>query len=247
MENKVLAVVAGKEIKESDLNVLMKNLGQNVEYFKGPDGRKKLIDELVMHELMYLDAVDRDLEKEEEFIEVMSNMKKSMLQQYNIRKMFNGIEISEEEIKEFYEKNKEKFKTNEMVSASHILIDTEEKAKEILEEVKAGMAFEEAAAKYSSCPSKQNGGSLGQFGKGQMVKEFEDAAFSMEIGEISEPVKTQFGYHIIKLTEHTPAKNSELEEVYQEVKDGFYAEKQEKIYLDRKAELSDKYKVEIVE
>lgn len=247
MENKVLAVVDGREIKESDVKALLNNLGQNAAYFNGPDGRRKIVDELVMHELMYSDALEKDLEKEEEFIDVMKTMKKSMLQQYNLRKMFNNVGVTEEEITNFYEKNKAMYKTDEMVKASHILVDSEAKANEVLEDITDGLSFEEAAAKYSSCPSKQNGGDLGQFGKGQMVKEFEDAVFSMELGEISEPVKTQFGYHIIKLTDHVPARSSELEEVYQEVKDGCFAEKQEKIYLNKKAELSQKYNIEIIE
>ncbi|HBV67503.1 MAG TPA: peptidylprolyl isomerase, partial [Clostridiales bacterium] len=103
-----------------------------------------------------------------------------------------------------------------------------------------GMSFEEAAAQYSSCPSKQAGGALGQFGRGQMVKEFEDAVFSMQVGEISEPVKTQFGYHIIKLTDRTDRRNASLEDVYQEAKDGCFMEKQEKTYTERKEALSDK-------
>ena len=81
MENKVLAIVDGRKIKESDLNILIKNLGQNAAYFQGEEGRKKLIDELVMHELMYLDAVEKNLESEEGFIEVFNDMKRSMLQQ----------------------------------------------------------------------------------------------------------------------------------------------------------------------
>lgn len=247
MENKVLAIVDGREIKESDMKALINNLGQNATYFKGPDGRKRIIDELVMHELMYSDALEKDIEKEDEFIDVMNTMKKSMLQQYNLRKMFNNLVVTDEEIKNFYEKNKTVYKTEEMVKASHILVDSEEKANEALEDITDGLSFEETAEKYSSCPSKQSGGDLGQFGRGQMVKEFEDAVFSMEVGEISEPVKTQFGYHIIKLTDHVPARSSELEEVYQEVKDSYFAEKQEKVYLAKKAELSNKYKIEIIE
>lgn len=247
MENKVLAVVDGREIKESDMNALMNNLGQNASYFRGPEGRKKLVDELVMHELMYSEAVEKNLEKDQEFIDVLNNMKKSLLQQYSLRKMFNGITVSDQELRDYYEQHKDIYKTEEMVKASHILVDSEEKANEILEDITDGMKFEEAAANYSSCPSKQNGGELGQFGRGQMVKEFEDAAFSMQVGEISSPVKTQFGYHIIKLTDHLPARNSEFEEVYQEVKDGFFAEKQEKVYLEKKAELTGKYEVYYME
>lgn len=247
MENKVLAIVDGREIKETDLRSLMQNLGQNAAYFQGADGRTKLIDELIMHELMYSDAVENNLENEEEFIEVINNMKKSMLQQYNLRKMFNKINISDEELKDFYEKNKSLYNRPEMVQASHILVDTEEKAYEILEDITDGLSFEDAAKQYSSCPSKQEGGSLGQFGKGQMVKEFEDAVFSMNVGQISAPVKTQFGYHIIKLTEHLPSKSAEFEEVYQEVKDNCFAVKQEDVYKNKKEELTKKYDVVIVE
>ncbi len=247
MENKILAKVDGREIKESDLSYLMKNLGQNAAYFQGIDGREKLIDELVMHELMYSDALEKNLENDEEFIAVMDNMKKSLLQQYSLRKMFNEITVTEEEMKDYYEKHKEKFVTDEMVNASHILVDSEEKANEILEDITDGLSFEDAAAQYSSCPSKQAGGALGQFGRGQMVKEFEDAVFSMQVGEISEPIKTQFGYHIIKLTDHTPKRNASLEEVHQEVKDACFMEKQDKLFSDKKAELSNKYSIEIFE
>ncbi len=246
MENKTIAIVNSNEIRESDLQALVKNLGQNAAYFQGPDGRKKLIDELVMHELMYSDAVEKGLDNDEEFIEVMNTMKKSMLQQYNLRKMFNEITLSDEELKEYYESHKDMFVTEEMVKASHILVDSEEKANEILEDITDGLSFEDAATQFSSCPSKQAGGALGQFGKGQMVPEFEEAVFSMQVGEISGPVKTQFGYHLIKLTDHTTERNASFEEVIQEVKDSCFMEKQEKVYNDKKTELSKKYKVEIL-
>ena len=87
------------------------------------------------------------------------------------------------------------------VRASHILVSDLETANKAIKELKSGSNFAIVAKKYSSCPSSGNGGDLGFFGKGQMVKEFEDTAFSLEIGKISEPVKTQFGYHIIKVTE----------------------------------------------
>lgn len=90
--------------------------------------------------------------------------------------------------------------TNE-VRASHILVKTEDEAKKLLEEIKAGKSFADAAAEVSLCPSGANGGDLGYFGRGMMVKPFEDAVFSMQnIGEISEPVQTQFGWHLIQLT-----------------------------------------------
>lgn len=88
------------------------------------------------------------------------------------------------------------------IRASHILVKTEEEAKKIYDEIKNGKSFAEIAQAVSLCPSGQNGGDLGFFGKGVMVKSFEDAAFALEnIGEVSQPVQTQFGWHLIQLTD----------------------------------------------
>jgi len=87
------------------------------------------------------------------------------------------------------------------VRASHILVDTKEEALQLKNDIESGkISFETAAQKYSKCPSGQRGGDLGAFGRGQMVKPFEDAAFSAPVGEVTEPVQTQFGYHLIKVT-----------------------------------------------
>ncbi|UCH89851.1 MAG: peptidyl-prolyl cis-trans isomerase [Thermoplasmata archaeon] len=86
------------------------------------------------------------------------------------------------------------------VRASHILVKTEQEANDLLAQIQAGKKFEKLAKKHSDCPSGKNGGDLGFFGRGQMVREFENAAFNMEVGQVSPPVKTQFGYHLIKVT-----------------------------------------------
>ena len=86
------------------------------------------------------------------------------------------------------------------VRASHILVSDEATAKQVKSKIESGSSFEDMAKEHSSCPSKRQGGDLGWFGKGQMVKPFEDAAFSLEEGKISAPIKTQFGYHLIKVT-----------------------------------------------
>jgi len=87
------------------------------------------------------------------------------------------------------------------VKASHILVKTEDEAKNLYEEIKNGKDFAQAAMEYSSCPSSRNGGDLGFFPKGVMVKPFEDAAFSLPVGEVSQPVQTQFGWHLILVTD----------------------------------------------
>ena len=88
------------------------------------------------------------------------------------------------------------------VRASHILVKTQDEAVQIKKDIEAGtISFEDAAKKYSLCPSKAQGGDLDYFGRGMMVKPFEDAAFDGEIGHVSEPVQTQFGWHLIKVVD----------------------------------------------
>jgi peptidyl-prolyl cis-trans isomerase C len=123
------------------------------------------------------------------------------------------VKITEQDAREFYDKNPETFTMPEQVRASHILITLDPKAAEaekkrarakaddLLKQIKAGADFAKLAKESSGCPSSQQGGDLGFFGKGQMVKPFEDAAWALKPGEISGVVETQFGYHIIKLTE----------------------------------------------
>lgn len=86
------------------------------------------------------------------------------------------------------------------ISASHILVKHEHEAEDCLKKLKSGESFESLAKAFSQCPSSAEGGDLGSFGKGQMVASFETAAFALKVGEVSAPVQTQFGYHLIKRT-----------------------------------------------
>lgn len=125
-----------------------------------------------------------------------------------------GMKTLDADSQAYYEANKESYAVDE-VTASHILVEKEETAKEILAKLESGEKFEDLAKEYGTDGTKDQGGSLGTFGRGEMVKEFEDAAFAMEPGEISsEPVKSEFGYHIIKLTDKNQGTRT-----YEEVKD----------------------------
>lgn len=85
-------------------------------------------------------------------------------------------------------------------TARHILVDTEERCQEIIDKIKGGEDFAAMAEQHSSCPSGKNGGALGEFGPGQMVKEFDEVVFSADVNAIEGPVKTQFGFHVIEVT-----------------------------------------------
>ena len=84
------------------------------------------------------------------------------------------------------------------ITASHILVENEHQANDLLKKIEEGKSFESLAKEFSTCPSGRAGGSLGSFGKGQMVQPFETAAFALKVGEISKPVRTQFGFHLIR-------------------------------------------------
>lgn len=244
MENKVLARVNDREIKQSDVEFLYSNLGPNAAQYKGEEGYKQLVEQLILEEMLYSDAKENKLDEDKEYLAGLEQLKKSLLAQYSVSKLMSNIDVSENEIEEYYNSNKNIFKSAENVTASHILVETSEKAEEVLKEINEGLDFAEAAQKYSSCPSKNSGGNLGQFGRGQMVVEFEDAVFSMKIGEISSPVKTQFGYHLIQLNAKNESKELSLEEAKEDIINRVKYEKQNKIYSEKQNQLREKYPVE---
>lgn len=247
MENKVLATVDGREIKQSDIHSLMQNLGQRAAQFSSPQGQKQLLDEIIAQELLYSDALENGFEKEESFILVLEQMKKTLLMQYAANRLMSSVSVNDEEVKEYYDNNKPIFSQPKTAVASHILVDSEDEANKILEEINNGLDFAEGARKYSNCPSKNSGGALGEFSQGKMVPEFEKAVFSMKPGEISNPVKTQFGYHLIKVDNINDAKKSTFEEVKNEAKNQCLLEKQRQVYITKQEELKEKYPVKLFE
>lgn len=243
-ENRVLAVVNDKEITEDTVLKFLNDIGpQMAMQFKSPDGIKTVVEELINQEMVYLDALENGIDKEDDFIKELDKLKEGLIKQYALTKFLSTVSVTEGEVLDFYNKNKEKFRKPEFVKASHILVDDENRAKDIIDEIKGGLSFEEAAEKYSSCPSKAQGGNLGEFTKGQMVPEFEEAAFNMVVDTISEPIKTQFGYHIIKLTDKNGEALSSFDEVRNHITQQVLGEKQQDAYLEKVKELKQKHKV----
>jgi peptidyl-prolyl cis-trans isomerase C len=247
-EKKILATVGEREITERDVNLVLQSMDQQkaMQYYT-KDGRKRVLNELINQELFYLDAIDMGLDKEEEFKQQLEQTKASLLKQYAINKLLNTVKIDEDEVENYYSDNKENFKNPETVKASHILVDQKEKAEEVLKEINEGLSFEEAAKKYSKCPSKEKGGDLGYFAKGRMVPEFEKAAFNMEIDEIDGPVKTQFGYHLIKVYDKKEAEIIPLEEIRDRLRQQLIVMKQNELYYNKSNELKERYQVRINE
>lgn len=246
MENKVLALVNGREITEKEISEIERRFPEDrKKYFAGEEGKKRLLDEVVSFELIYTDAVDSGLMEEEFYKEQIANAQKQILTQMAISKVFSEVAVAESEVERYYEANKKLFEDPEKVRAKHILVNTEEEAIRIKKEIEEGKTFEDAAKEYSSCPSKERGGDLGAFSKGQMVPEFEQVAFSQQVGEIGNPVKTQFGYHLIKVEDKIPAEPKPFEVVKDMIRKRLTEERQSMKYTWYIDQLKGKYKVEI--
>jgi len=214
MDEKILASVGGKTITEQDVNAALIQMGQRGQALNNPQGRAMILEQLIARKLFLLDAQRNLYEREPAFKEQLTRVKEDMLTSYAMQKALERVRVTEEEAKKYYEENREKFVSGLTFNASHILVDSEEKANALLTQIKAGeISFEEAAEQNSSCPSGKNGGSLGDFTQGQMVPEFENACAAMEVGEISAPVQTQFGYHLILLNKKEEGGAMSYEEV----------------------------------
>ena len=224
---KILARVGTLTVTEADVEEFLVGLGQRGQAYNNPEGRAVILEQLIADRLLLLEARRNLYEAEPEFRAELAKLKDNLLVRYAGNKALSGISASDKEAREFYDANPDKFMGEATVNASHILVETREKALEVLGKIKSGeMTFENAAQAYSSCPSKDNGGNLGDFGKGQMVPEFDTAVFAMQVGEITEePVATQFGFHLIKLNSKTEAELTPYEAIAAEIKEMLTGEK----------------------
>ncbi|MFA5141490.1 MAG: peptidylprolyl isomerase [Candidatus Woesearchaeota archaeon] len=167
--------------------------------------------------------------------------------------LFGDISASESEMLAKYNENLKLFTEPEKVKARHILLKTDNrkedealaKINDLFDEYKAGAKFEDLAKTYSECPSAVNGGDLGYFTRDQMVKEFADAAFVTAVGQVSQPIKTSFGYHLIFVEENVPSQVIAFKDVSSQVEELVISEKQQKIFDTYMAQLKSKAKIDI--
>lgn len=239
-----LAKIGDKVITAEDIEAAVNSLDQFQRIkFDNDEGRKRILADLINQELFYLDAIDNKMNEDEKFLKEMELVRANMLKQYAINACLAGVNVTDDEMLKFYEDNKAQYMNPETVTAKHILVDNEELANEIEKKLnKKEISFEDAAVQYSTCPSNANGGDLGTFAKGQMVPEFEEVAFNLPVEKVSSPVKTQFGYHIILVTDHTDESQAEYEEVKEDVKNALNFQKQNEAFMKKMDELTDKYK-----
>jgi peptidyl-prolyl cis-trans isomerase C len=214
-EDPVLARVNGVEIKQSDVDLADSDIGQSLPGVAGDQRREQLVAYLIDVTILAQAAAAKKLEAAPDFAPRLAYAKNKVLMELLLNDVTKTAQ-SEAEMKKLYEESVAKIQPEEEVRARHILVKTEAEAKDVLAKLKGGADFEKLAREISVDPSaKTNGGDLEYFTKGQMVAEFSDAAFKLNKGELSEPVKSQFGFHVIKVED----KRQKPVPTYESVKD----------------------------
>ena len=219
LNNIVAAKVNDHIISAQDVLNVINTLPQNIKKKPLPEIYPRVVNELINQYLITKQAYNEKLDLDQNVINLVKKSQDKILAKYWLNNYIKS-ETKEEKIKNFYNNYLKSFQKYKEANASHILVKNNEEARAIIKKINNKSKFSELAKTHSTGPSGKNGGNLGWFGPGQMVKEFEQATFSLEKGEISqEPVKTKFGFHIIKLNDIRDAKPKKLDEIKKNIID----------------------------
>jgi peptidyl-prolyl cis-trans isomerase C len=243
-----VATVNGKSVTDKDVEQSLGGMNDNQRHslLRDYNARRQALNSVIDQELLDQEAKKEKMDQDDAFKTALDNFKRQYLASQVLRKNLSG-KVTESAAKRFYEANKVRYST-EQVHAQHILVTDESKAMEILKMAQEPNAdFQALAEKYSKDPSvKNNRGDIGFFGRGgQFVPEFTNAAFAAKEGEIIGPVRTSYGYHIIKIVDRKPGKILEYSDVEGRVMSDLQAEttqkymenlrKEAKVSVDEKA------------
>ena len=243
LDGLITRTILEQEAEQLDISVGDERFSETLDQFKQqfPD------------EQGYQTALDQQGFTEEEF---ETELRRQMVIEELIRsQVYDQVAVSEQEMRTFYDDNPQYFQQDDQVAARHIIFTTEgveeseraalqEELEEIRQEIEDGADFGEMAREHSQGPSAPNGGDLGTFGRGQMVPEFEQAAFELEVGELSQVIETQFGYHILQVTERVPAQTQSYEEAEERIRQFLTEEERNQGAQEYVAELREESEVE---
>ncbi len=249
---KVLAKVADRDIREKDIDQVIRMMGpQGAMMYDNPQGRRAVLDELVSMHLFALKGAEEKLDQTPEFKTAVETFRNQSLARAAIDASLKDVTVSDEEAKKFYDEHPDQFTQPERVHVRHVLISDDvtsaDAIAKIQADLKAGVSFDEVAKSRSLCPSAAQGGDLGEVSKGQMVPEFEAAAFALKNpGDLSEPVKTQFGWHIIRLEGRTPSSVEPFDTVKPQLVQYLTNEKKGEAFKNAVEGLKKTYKVEML-
>jgi len=249
-EAKVVAKIGDKPITLEEFEREIESLP---DFYKPlllePKAKKEFLEKLIDREILLLEARKAGVYEREDVRKKIQECEKGVVLDAFLSQILTGKdEVTEEEAKRYYDEHKEEFFMNESIRVRHIVVRTLEEAKEIKKRLERGEDFVELAKRYSISPSGKWGGDLGYIQRGQVGKEFENAAFSLKKpGEISEIVKTTFGYHIIRLEERKPPRQLSFEEVREKIIEKLKEQKKQKALEDYLKKVKKQYQIVINE
>jgi len=241
----ILSSFNGQTITLGEFNQLWDQIPENN---KLQLTKRNVLDQIISEKLLIQEAKNRGLEQDKDVLEQIKNTTEQILVQSLIEKEIIGkVKVDDQEALTYYEENKDNFITKEQVYLYNILVETEEVAKDILEKLKAGGDFIEIAKEKSTGPSAAQGGNLGYISKGDLIPEIENDVFALEIGNISDIIKSQYGFHILKVTDKKPEVLKTFEEVKEEIVQTLLPTKQKEAFDNLLEELKSKVTIEINE
>ena len=249
----VVATVDGKNISDTQINEELAPLlrGQKINSLPAQE-KRLLVQQYIAQKLILEDAKRQGLDKGSEFNKMLERAKEEIALNLYQKKLYDSVKVDSSKIKAAYDRNKSQFVRPARVQAKHILVKSEADARNIINELKnlkgneLDNKFSEIARTKSIDGSAQNGGELGWFGEGDMVKPFSDAAFSLKKGEISKnPIKTEFGFHIILKKDAQAKTQLSYDQVKPSLENDYKMQEVQRLIAQKAQELYGKAKVEL--
>ncbi len=235
-DGKVLVTINNDKITMTEFNKELDKIPMNMKMMVASEsGKKTYLDRLIIKKLLLAEAEKNNVQKDKEFENRLAEIKEQLIIESLLKKKLTaGANITDDDLQKYYETNKEKFKKDREISTRHILLKSEDEAKQVRDKLQAGEDFTELAKKYSIDPNaRTTGGEVGFHPKGTLLPEYEAAAFKLtKVGQTSGIIKTQFGYHIIRLEGVKPPAYVPFAEVKDFIKQQLMQEKQKEV-LDK--------------
>jgi peptidyl-prolyl cis-trans isomerase C len=244
-QDKILVSVGNKFIT---LNDYRQKLSKLPSYYQGmaEKNKKTLLDDMIVESLFLEDAFRKGIDKDKEVRDILEEAKKKIIvAKFMKTEVDDKIKISEEDMKKYYESHKDEYKKPEMWRASHILLANEAEAKGVQAALLNGKNFQELAKERSIDATATRGGDVGYFRKGQVVPEFENACFALDVGQTSPIIHTQFGYHIIRLTDKKAESQQSFEEARPMIENDLRIGKRNELFGKLVQDLKNKYRVRV--
>ena len=244
-QTQVLARFDGTQITEQDLIEKIKGLPRTLQSVAAKR-KRELIEDMAAEHFLMKEAQRQGLGRETGVQDLIRMAQKKIIIAKLVEKEIDSkLSLAPEEAEKYYDSHKEEFMTPLLLRAAHILVKTEEEAQNIKNALEQGADFEETARQKSIDTTAARGGDLGFFQKGQFVSEFEDAVFQMKKGELRGPVKSQFGYHVLKLQDRIEPHLRDFKDVKNVVEERLFTERRSKAFKEYVEKLKGNIKIEV--